>query len=197
MTSGHEHTSNDACPECSIEWDSATSIADLGALGARWLEGTLRWQPMYYGAGPDAETLPHVQDLARMNRAGWWTDESQPGVSGEIGAQRARIGGFCERSTALGLRSALLTTELVVLAAPVTGDHDVRIVVSRSDQIEETFSMFPVSGELAAHMAVEYEEHLSELAFAALLDAWYVEVIDMRWGRNDFIWRACLDALHA
>lgn len=152
---------------------------------------------MYFGAGPDAETLPHVQELARLNRAGWWTDESQPGVSEEVEAQRARIGGFCDRSTALRLRSALLPTELVVLAAPVDGDHDVRIAVSRSNRTEVTFSVFPVSGELATHRALEYEEHLPRQGFAALLDAWYVEVIDTRWGRNDLIWTACIDALEA
>ncbi|MFJ5120995.1 DUF6919 domain-containing protein [Kitasatospora sp. NPDC088548] len=66
-------------------WKSATSLADLGQLTARWLEGKLASQPGYVpNWGPDEETTQTpglVRVLALCNRSGYVTECSQPGLS--------------------------------------------------------------------------------------------------------------------
>ncbi|MFG2844212.1 DUF6919 domain-containing protein [Kitasatospora sp. NPDC048296] len=67
-------------------WRATTSLADLGELTARWLEGTLASHPGYApNFGPDEETTHTpglVRALALCNRAGFVTECSQPGLIG-------------------------------------------------------------------------------------------------------------------
>ncbi|WP_262703820.1 MULTISPECIES: DUF6919 domain-containing protein [Streptomyces] len=81
-------------------WASARTVADLGALMARWLEGDIRSRPAYTpGVGPEEETSELIPLLAALNRAGFLTDDSQPGYDGpgydgRRWQQRAAIEGF-------------------------------------------------------------------------------------------------------
>ncbi|WP_331731447.1 hypothetical protein [Kitasatospora sp. NBC_01300] len=86
-------------------WRSATSLADLGQLTARWLEGTLASQPGYApNFGPDAETTQTpglVRVLALCNRSGYVTECSQPGQLGpdwylDRWAQREAVSGIVD-----------------------------------------------------------------------------------------------------
>lgn len=85
-------------------WRSATTLAELGELTARWLEGDIRSRPGYQPrCGPDPETTetPGLVDvLAAANRAGYLTIGSQPGEpptegwDGQLWEQRAAVDGF-------------------------------------------------------------------------------------------------------
>lgn len=78
-------------------WSNARSIGDLGGAMAGWLEGHIATHPGC-SAGPDDETLPLVPVLARLNRRGYVTTLSQPGMEtfgyGDEWAQRACVEGW-------------------------------------------------------------------------------------------------------
>jgi Domain of unknown function (DUF6919) len=81
-------------------WKSARTLADLGELTARWLEGTIPAVPGYIGE-PDPETEELVPVLAKLNRAGFVTTCSQPafdgtGYDGAHWQQCAAIEGFTD-----------------------------------------------------------------------------------------------------
>ena len=64
-------------------WKSAKTVADLGELMARWLEGDIASRPGYQPRfGPDEETEHLVPTLAALCRAGYVTTCSQPGFAG-------------------------------------------------------------------------------------------------------------------
>lgn len=78
-------------------WSEARSLADLGVLMARWLEGGILECPGY-GGRPDEETAELVPSLAAINRNGFVTINSQPAsretVDGEVWEQRAWVAGL-------------------------------------------------------------------------------------------------------
>ncbi|WP_331764336.1 DUF6919 domain-containing protein [Streptomyces sp. NBC_01506] len=64
-------------------WKAVTTVADLGELMARWLEGEIASRPGYAARyGPDEETAHLVPTLAALCRAGYVTTQSQPGFAG-------------------------------------------------------------------------------------------------------------------
>lgn len=150
---------------------------------ARWLTGELELQPRYFGAATDPETVPLVQTLAAVNRAGFWTDMSQPGlVDGEL-RQRAYVAGYCrpevaERLEVLGL------TDVVVLAcaAEVPGSFDVPITVQGYDP--HTW------GARGGESPGEFAGELHPTAVAALSESVHVEVLDPHWGQRPAVGRA-------
>jgi hypothetical protein len=78
-------------------WRDARSIGDLGGAMAGWLEGHVADRPGYaHGepSRPDEETNHLVPVLARLNRRGWVTTDSQPGSDGRPWAQRAAVQGW-------------------------------------------------------------------------------------------------------
>jgi hypothetical protein len=62
-------------------WGQARTLADIGELTAQWLEGRITYLPADLGSAPDSETEALVPVLATVNRMGFVTDFSQPGVS--------------------------------------------------------------------------------------------------------------------
>lgn len=80
-------------------WSWCRSLAELGEMTARWLEGSAPWQPGYSDCGPAPETEPLVPVLAAANRAGFLTAGSQPGdittdARGLRWVQAAAVTGF-------------------------------------------------------------------------------------------------------
>ena len=76
---------NDPDPHATIEdhdaraaWRHASSFADLGELGARFLEGDLACFPGWMADDIDDETDPLVPVLAGLCRGGFLTVASQP-----------------------------------------------------------------------------------------------------------------------
>lgn len=95
-------------------WESARTLGDLGELMALWLEGKLGSRPGY-GArfGPDEETAALVPVLAACCRAGFVTEQSQPGeddiaFDGRPWVQRAAVSGFISDSRLLGRMRAVV-----------------------------------------------------------------------------------------
>jgi hypothetical protein len=76
---------------------------DLGGLMARWLEGRTSYEPGYLAAGPDAETASLVPVLAQLNRAGYVTDFSQPGIALDANGNGQRAADFTSPCTAARL----------------------------------------------------------------------------------------------
>src|SRR6059058_4543261 len=107
-------------------WASANTLEDLANLTARWLEGDLDSQPGYQPHhGPDNETVSLIPTLARLNRAGFLTSNSQPGNSECVGydgatwAQRAVVDGWVSPGLAEGLVAAARDAGLIVVTNTV------------------------------------------------------------------------------
>ena len=175
-------------------WRQASTIAAAGELTARWLEGNSQYQPGVFSAGFDDETGAIAGELARLNRNGLFTKESQPGVRAGDLAQRAYVTAFCSPETAMALLALSTRTSLVTVAhapgesssasIPVTvQDGDVVTVLGSSEE--------PVAEDQLRDWAEESNETLA----LVLADAWYVELFDPVWGRNDVLLPAALEAL--
>ncbi|MGO4228653.1 hypothetical protein AB4Y72_07250 [Arthrobacter sp. YAF34] len=177
-------------------WRQASTIAAAGELTARWLEGKSQYQAGVFSAGYDDETRAIAGELARLNRNGLFTKESQPGVEAGDLAQRAYVTAFCSPETAMSLLALSTRTSLVTVAhapgesssasIPVTvQDGDVVTVLGSSEE--------PVAEDQLRDWAEESNETLA----LVLADAWYVEVFDPVWGRNEVLLPAVLEALQA
>lgn len=80
-------------------WRDARSIGELGGAMAGWLEGHIGSRPGYNDSRPDQETDHLVPVLARLNRRGFVTTDSQPGLEdvafdGRPWVQRAAVQGY-------------------------------------------------------------------------------------------------------
>ncbi|MFJ7213734.1 DUF6919 domain-containing protein [Amycolatopsis sp. NPDC098790] len=174
-------------------WLNAEDLAGIGGLMARWLEGNLSYQPAYYGSAPDEETAELVPVLAALNRAGFVTEFSQPGIQLTNGsAQRAAVGGFCDDAMLLNLKVATFGTDLVMLrfASGDTGEGSV--VVTLDEREEYTFLGRTEGPDDLEH---GYGEDLSPAGLTALIDAWQIHLFDPVWGRNDLLWPLLTDTV--
>lgn len=173
-------------------WNQAHTLQALGDLTARWLEGTMPYQPLY-GGGPAHETRELVPHLAAYNRAGYVTTNSQPAIPAHDGwAQRAWVHGFGTAETADRIEAALLDTDLLVCTTPPGGANPTRICVTIHDDRAWT-----IGGAISAHDVAEQYGAEVPAALPALLAAWQIEVIDPQWGRNDLLWARLGQALKA
>lgn len=174
-------------------WRSATTVADLGLLTARWLEGDLRSQAGYApGYGPDDETAELVPTLAAVNRAGYLTDASQPGFNGAgyDGArwrQRAAVQGYIADLDLLDrIRSAADDADLLVVAhRPDTppGWPSWAAVTLRENEIATAFGEKVRGRDLRASWA-----GVSDAAHRSLVAAHQLTLVDPEYGRNDVLW---------
>jgi hypothetical protein len=177
-------------------WRQATTIAAAGELTARWLEGRSQYQPGTFAPGFDDETTAIAGQLARLNRSGLFTKESQPGVQVDGLAQRAYVTAFCSPETAsalleLSTRSGLVTVahapgEASSASIPVTVQDDAVVTVLGSSE-------GPVDEDQLKDWAAESNETLA----LVLADAWYVEIFDPVWARNTVLLPAVLEALES
>lgn len=74
----------EAKADVSQDWEQATTLHDLARLTADWLEGSPGEHPNGYDR-PDDETESLIPTLARVNRAGFLTVNSQPGHEPKVG----------------------------------------------------------------------------------------------------------------
>lgn len=164
-------------------WQSARNLPDLGELTAQWLEGDIASVPSYAaGHGPSPETTDTIgllDVLVTLNRAGYVTNESQPGGE-EYGTfdERAGVYGFADDVTAERLRSAVVGTRMACEALPV------RSLGERRHLDRD----WPIGQHMTA--ATIADPHLGygvchRLAVEALCDAWQVVVYDPQFGPND------------
>ncbi|MFD5557811.1 DUF6919 domain-containing protein [Streptomyces sp. NPDC127068] len=173
-------------------WAEARTLTDLGRLTADWLEGTLRYHPGCPGAGPDPETAPLVPALARLNRAGLVTANSQPGHSPTVGWDGAV---YSQRAAVDGWTTNRALFRLLIKAAL---EHDFHIVIHgltpRTD-----YTRIPVTcrnGEPVTWFGDPY--HPDDLAavwsgidpgaLTALRSAVHITVTDTTWGPSTRLW---------
>lgn len=130
------------------QWHNADSLAAIGKLTARWLEGTLAHQPEDFATEPAPETRPLVPVLAPLNRAGYVTANSQPGVALRAGSgQRAFVTGSCDELPLRRLERAVRDTDLVLLALLPNGEGGEPVAVRMRDGGEATWLGRPTSAE--------------------------------------------------
>lgn len=169
-------------------WKQARSLADIGALTARWLEGDIESQASYEpNCGPEEETAPLITVLAKLNRVGVYTTNSQPGEPEKdpnvaSWCQRAAVEGFAEESVAERLVAAALTAGLIASTSWRSVNTCQSIEVSREDGAGFTWFGRHLDRE---HLRVYYAEHLSADGLAALVGATQFVVVDPVWGRVD------------
>ena len=167
-------------------WGQAITLEELGELTARWIEGTLGYNPGY-GGDPDPETGPIAEALASFNRRGYMTTFSQPGepLDDEGCAQRASVEGYATEATARRLGTLALRTDLLLfIYAPGNYEAGYQVPVT----IQE-FRPFTWTGAYHGQFALEhYAEDLSPEAVAELAEAWTVSIIDPSWGREGYLW---------
>ncbi|MFD9223786.1 DUF6919 domain-containing protein [Streptomyces sp. NPDC060064] len=179
-------------------WQSARTLADLGQLMAAWLEGDIKSWPGYQpNYGPDPETAELIPVLARLNRAGYLTDSSQPGadetIDGHHWKQRAAVTGLIDDEDLIeDLGAAAIDAGLLVLihrpAPSLTLDG---YTVTRLDgQPHTTFGDYVSTRDLRAMWPVINRQAVDAVAGAAQLT-----IIDPRWGSDDRLWRALDNAI--
>jgi hypothetical protein len=175
-------------------WATARTLADLGELTAQWLEGKLPSVPGYCGA-PDDETLPLVPVLARLNRAGFVTDCSQPGeIDGEYDCeQRAAVQGYADHY----LTSTLsLTAHAAGLLTVLFGPAELPRWRYRYGK---AVTVTRVNGQHFTGFGVQIpRRHIRDAhlgygmcdrdAVDAIEAAWQVTLVDPEWGRESLLW---------
>jgi hypothetical protein len=173
-------------------WLGAKTLDELGELTARWIEGTLPYYPFYSGT-IDPETEALQGKLADFNRHGLVTTFSQPAepLDEDGFAQRACVEGYAREELAKRLAALGLYTDLLVLIYPadVTWGYQIPITLSE-------FQPFTWCGSNGGQEELDrIKDYLSEDAITSLASAWKVVVIDLQWGREDYLWDHVYDAL--
>jgi hypothetical protein len=177
-------------------WGEPTDLAGIGEMMARWLEGTVRARPGFGHTGddrPDDETTHLIPVLAAACRAGYVTDNSQPGRPESPGwddalwRQRADVTGYvADRATVDRLARLARAAGLIVMFGRPGRRTDYRqqIDVSQRER-HRTCS----SGAVQSRGAIaDFYGLCSEPAVCALQDAWQVMLVDPEWGRDDVLW---------
>lgn len=165
-----------------LAWRRCLDFETACELTAEWLEGNRHYQPGYAAAQPAPETGPWSQALADINRLGFMTTDSQPGVELSDGqGQRAYVTGLCTEETA-GLLSAILAgTELVSIWFPPGSAGSGQICVTIDDNTEDTH--LGISG--GSHgRCEEYESEANASLAHVLTGFWELHIFDPVWGRN-------------
>ena len=175
-------------------WISAQTFQDVCELTAWWVERG-GYMPGYCANEEvDDETKPIVADLARLNRAGFLTTCSQPGVEQGDYARRAFVEGIALEPTARTLSRLTLCTDLLVLAAPPECEVHSQIPVTREEQDDVVYP-FSWCGALGPWDQQGFIEACCPTAAADVQRTWAVQVIDPQWGRERYLWENVLPAL--
>lgn len=180
-------------------WKSARTLAGLGELTARWLEGDIPEVPGYIGE-PGMETTGLVPVLAKLNRAGFVTTCSQPafdgtGYDGAHWQQCAAVEGFTDSPELISrIRRGGWAYDLKVIAY-----HPATLRRWRFRWDGETAATWRDGEECTWFGAQICRRYIRGPLFAgglcsreglnAFCGAWQVTVIDPERGRPDVLWR--------
>lgn len=176
-------------------WADAHSMADLSELTVQWLERKIDYHPNGYSWGPDPETDEITPALITLNRAGFVTQNSQPGAEGSslYWAQQTSVTGFGDDSTLTRIRAACENTELVVIAHR-TPKHPwpFRARLDKGGPLAAT----TVGGNQLTERWIRLQfGGVGDEAYQEILDAWQITVIDPVWGRRDLLWDTLTSAI--
>lgn len=173
-------------------WIEAETLEDIGEATARWIEGSISYHPCYH-THIDAETKPLQKQLAYVNRNGLVTTFSQPAepLDEDGSSQRACVEGYAREEIAKRIATLGLYTELLVLIYPPDWKGGYQIPITL-----DGFQPFTWCGGCWGYEELEcFEEECSEAAMEALKSAWNVVVIDLKWGRENYLWDYVSEAL--
>ena len=167
-----------------LTWSNATSLTDLGLLTSAWLQGNGVPHPCG-GNGPDPETADILSDLVLLNRRGLVTNHSQPArkINDTGTGQRAEVEGFTDERLARAIASLTLSTDLMVFLyepGETAETAEYQVPITTGDFQPCTF---------CGVLCPEEVEYFSAPARAVLQEAWYVVVVDPKWGRSRYLWR--------
>jgi Domain of unknown function (DUF6919) len=102
-------------------WAAARDLADLAELTAQWCTGQVGQTPGHAG-GPARETLPYLDLLAAVNRAGFVTENSQ--AAGP--SWTAWVCGFADEGAAGRLAAVAAGSRLTIEDMPRTARREIR-----------------------------------------------------------------------
>lgn len=162
-------------------WKSAETFEQLCELTAKFIEGKSPFCPSYGGAA-DPETQSLVPYLAALNRSGFMTESSQPGEETESYKQRSYVDGYARETTAKQIARMSLYIDLHIVVYPVGQAIGSQTPVTVSDFHPFTWSGF-FTGEEVEFYAQEFPN-----VQTILEPLWGVSVIDLVWGRQDYLW---------
>lgn len=161
-------------------WENARSFDDLCELTAQFLEGKIDG---FTQTAIDDEADGLAALLAKANRAGFLTDCSQPGETGQSWKQRAFVSGAAREDLAMRLYCLGLEYDLITFVWPVTDPRYLRLVGCVNENNEPCLW-------LGASFSLEEYEALHPSVSDDLATCWSVEILDPSWGRNDYLWPA-------
>lgn len=181
------------------KWQAARTLPGLGELTAQWLEGRIASVPGY-DSEPAFETMPLTRVLASLNRAGFVTIGSQPGMArtghdGEFWEQRAAVEGFADPLLLARLAAAAHHAGLAVIA------HDPAKLPRRRYRYGAALTVTRRAGRPVTDFGIQLpRRHIRDAdtgygichrdAVNALCSAWQVTLTDPVWGREDVLWNA-------
>lgn len=182
-------------------WRDARSIGDLGGAMAGWLEGRIGSRPGYNDSRPDGETEHLIPVLARLNRRGFVTTDSQPGFEGVAfdgrpWTQRAAVQGYVAVGDPLLDRivRAARAAGLIVTAYGAgrsVGPRRGLAATMWAGEVHTGFGGRPGRGWRRSALPGIGRRARRQLAREGVLLA----VIDPVWGRDDVLW-SVLDPAH-
>jgi hypothetical protein len=179
------------------QWQQASSFQELCELMACFIEGTCKYRPGYGGETLDEESEPLIDYLAALNRAGFLTDCSQPGLDAGPSKQRAFVTGFASEAVAAHIEKLSVTTDLYVAVSRPSSINGCLMPVTI-----DVFKACTWAGDTAIDDEKGYfielehfEADCGPLAFQKLRQACYLSVIDLCWGRKDYLWNELAKAL--
>lgn len=182
-------------------WRSAESLQDLGALVASWLIGDIASQPGYQPhCGPEEETQHLIPVLVAVNRLGFVTDGSQPGLAGygydhHWWEQRAAVSGMVDDPE---LRDRLVAA--AELAGLTVVQHDMT-PRRHAEGVPATRSLGRVHTRFGGFLPVRdlrtvwQPEIIGRRVFDKVVAAWQLTLIDPEWGRDDVLWEALAEVV--
>lgn len=178
-------------------WRQAGSLPDLCELMARWLEGELSMWPGY-ADWPDGETAALIPVLARANRAGFLTDQSQPGCDGpgfdgSRWEQRAAVSGLIgDEELLYAIGRVAEARRLTLLVRDVHGHG--RLPGMTATRVDgEPYTTFGT--RLSRRQLRHIWRGVSRPALDDICAAWQVTLVDPQWGSGDRLWTALDEAI--
>jgi hypothetical protein len=190
-------------------WWGAGSFEELGECVARWLEGEIISRPGCMPRyGPDPETTELIPILARVNRRGFVTDGSQPGVTehlddddacpqhrgGGLYEQRAAVEGWGDETMRDRLQALAHEHGLMFIAHQPRWRFDGHTAVC----VSRTTTILGLTQEHTGFGATRSRREVKTLGWDGLNPAmhqqmvtgWNITLIDPEWGPSDRLWRA-------
>lgn len=197
------------------EWASAETLAELGEVTAEWLEGEFRYHPNGHDEGPDPETEEIAPELIKLNRAGFVTKNSQPGIGPEQGWdgnfwwQRAEVTGFTDSDTADKLEAACRKADLIFIrngpaSWRTTQRNSIPITVGRASAVVADDDLCRLEDLDGTHIHTGSGTHLSRrwvkstfdgYGTNALVAAEQVAIVDPVYGRKSYMWDVITKAI--